>query len=171
MYWGKKNSLWRICHLAAKGAHSSGFSDLLNCLIQAMWPQVWAIICEWPQFCQRSVPVNSENNQFIGLNVYDWLIPPTFWKKETKFWLGEWTCDQNPGSGLSSISMRTLWNTWYLYFCIWTWGTIRRCWGSVQSPSTLFDKVTLIKSLWPLCIRALKWGQKHFTWQITYFET
>ena len=26
--------------------------------------------------------VNSENNQFIGLNVHDWPTPPMFWKKD-----------------------------------------------------------------------------------------
>ena len=78
-----------------KRIHSDGFAIWLQKTLilldfQTCWtvlskpcrPQLWAIIRGWPQFCQGSLPVNSENNQFIGLNVHDWPTPPMFWKKD-----------------------------------------------------------------------------------------
>lgn len=126
------------------------FKTCQDGIIQACRPQLWAIICERPQFSLGSLPGNSEKNQFLGLNMlYNKPIPSIF--ERNKLWT--WIVNLWPESWLwfvfcfSQAPSEVL--ITFIFYCGHWHSQLRdRPWGSVQSPFNFvqpnrFDQIIL----------------------------
>lgn len=135
-------------------------------------PQPWAIPGECLLFCQGSPPANRENNQFLGLNVYDWPIPSMFWKKETNF---DGERELVPRC-FTLVYLLFLWASGeVLVIFIFEFGHRPRMETLEVISISLQWRDCSTQSLWSnhfdLRIIALRWRQiTYFIWQMTYFE-
>lgn len=102
-----------ICHKIA--THSSGFSNLLGCLIQAVSNHIRVTsVLSGVTTCKRwEQPISWTKPVWLANTIY-------FLKERDKVLTRIVNLWQNPGSGLPFVSTRTGWSTCYFYFWIWT---------------------------------------------------